>query len=59
MTNGTLLLAACAWGAGLVLSRAAAWLGARRAEAAFPRDLSKLIPPLPETGFQSIFDGKI
>ena len=23
----------------------------------FPRDLSKLIPPLPETGFQSIFDG--
>ena len=48
----------------IALTAGAVFLGAQQPGAGparrgggFPRDLSKLIPPLPETGFQPIFDG--
>src|SRR5579884_193832 len=51
------LLFALAASAGFLSAQQPAPAPARRG-GGFPRDLSKLIPPLAETGFQSIFDGK-
>ncbi len=51
----TLLVALGA--AAVLLSAQQPGTGPARRSGGFPRDLSKLIPPLPETGFQSIFDG--
>ena len=51
----TLLVALGA--AAVLLSAQQPGTGPARRSGGFPTDLSKLIPPLPETGFQSIFDG--
>lgn len=52
----TTLLIALAAGTVLLSAQQPGPTPARRG-GGFPRDLSKLIPPLSETGFQSIFDG--
>ena len=52
----TTLLIAVATGT-VFLSAQQPGAGPARRSGGFPGDLSKLIPPLPETGFQSIFDG--